>query len=199
MSTTAVFTSAKADQSNNAGVAPIPATTERGNALVTKIGHEGGQRKLHMVPPCSSVEELLGREKRHMAGAFRVFAKLGFADGASGHISLRGEPFNISLFLHLPMETSPSLSNADENKIQPGRTPSGSIHTHSILGQSRSLTLYMLMKTGIVYHRLRIESIPQASSSIRRSTRPGLISTLHVIVMLRTVEHGLHLGRRSIC
>jgi hypothetical protein len=26
-----------------------------------------------------------------MAGAFRVFARLGFADGGSGHISLRGE------------------------------------------------------------------------------------------------------------
>lgn len=26
-----------------------------------------------------------------MAGAFRIFAKLGFADGGSGHISLRGE------------------------------------------------------------------------------------------------------------
>lgn len=25
-----------------------------------------------------------------MAGAFRIFAKLGYADGASGHISLRG-------------------------------------------------------------------------------------------------------------
>lgn len=27
--------------------------------------------------------------KEHMAGAFRIFAKLGFADGAGGHISLR--------------------------------------------------------------------------------------------------------------
>jgi len=26
-----------------------------------------------------------------MAGAFRIFAKLGFADGGSGHISLRGQ------------------------------------------------------------------------------------------------------------
>ena len=28
-----------------------------------------------------------------MAGAFRVFAKMGFADGGSGHISLRGNTF----------------------------------------------------------------------------------------------------------
>lgn len=33
-----------------------------------------------------------------MAGAFRIFAKLGFADGSSGHISLRGRLFmNYSL------------------------------------------------------------------------------------------------------
>lgn len=29
-------------------------------------------------------------EKGQMAAAFRIFAQLGFADGASGHISLRG-------------------------------------------------------------------------------------------------------------
>lgn len=28
--------------------------------------------------------------KQHMAGAFRIFAKLGYADGGAGHISLRG-------------------------------------------------------------------------------------------------------------
>ncbi|KAG5290999.1 hypothetical protein I7I50_00924 [Histoplasma capsulatum G186AR] len=32
-----------------------------------------------------------------MAGAFRIFAKLGFADGASGHISLR-DPVNPNYF-----------------------------------------------------------------------------------------------------
>jgi hypothetical protein len=30
-----------------------------------------------------------------MAGAFRVFARLGFADGGSGHISLRGTHIQI--------------------------------------------------------------------------------------------------------
>lgn len=63
---------------------------ETQSALVTKVGPDSGPRRLHMIPACSSLEELLDREKRHMAGAFRIFAKLGFADGASGHISLRG-------------------------------------------------------------------------------------------------------------
>lgn len=35
--------------------------------------------------------------KEHMAAAFRVFAKLGYSDAASGHISLR-DPVNPSHF-----------------------------------------------------------------------------------------------------
>jgi ribulose-5-phosphate 4-epimerase/fuculose-1-phosphate aldolase len=46
--------------------------------------------RLNAISKVSSVEELLRREKEHMAAAFRIFAKMGFADGASGHISLRG-------------------------------------------------------------------------------------------------------------
>lgn len=33
-----------------------------------------------------------------MAAAFRIFAKLGFADGGSGHISVRGAPFFYGLY-----------------------------------------------------------------------------------------------------
>lgn len=36
-----------------------------------------------------------------MAAAFRIFAKLGFADGSSGHISLRGSDGHLSLYLSL--------------------------------------------------------------------------------------------------
>lgn len=32
-----------------------------------------------------------------MTGAFRLFSKLGFADGASGHISLRGMSSHVSV------------------------------------------------------------------------------------------------------
>lgn len=69
----------------------LSTNTDKQNALVTKVGHDGGPRRLHLIPTCSSLKELLEREKRHMAAAFRIFAKLGFADGASGHISLRGK------------------------------------------------------------------------------------------------------------
>ncbi|OAX81075.1 hypothetical protein ACJ72_04588 [Emergomyces africanus] len=44
---------------------------------------------LHDIPTFESKEQEQKWAKNHMAGAFRIFAKLGFADGASGHISLR--------------------------------------------------------------------------------------------------------------
>ncbi|OBT38989.1 hypothetical protein VE00_10359 [Pseudogymnoascus sp. WSF 3629] len=50
---------------------------------------DGTMVRLNDISKVSSVEELLRREKEHMAAAFRIFAKMGFADGASGHISLR--------------------------------------------------------------------------------------------------------------
>ena len=42
-----------------------------------------------------------------MAGAFRVFAKLGFADGGSGHISLRGKPLGHIRTLSRPKDLKP--------------------------------------------------------------------------------------------
>ena len=89
--TTTTTLSPKVRASNNE-----PPSQSKGtqSALVTKVGHEGGPRKLHLIPTCSTPAELLHREKRHMAAAFRIFAKLGFGDGASGHISLRGEPLS---------------------------------------------------------------------------------------------------------
>lgn len=52
---------------------------------------QGGQRsRLHRIPwPATAVEQQKW-QLEHMACAFRLFAKLGFADGSSGHISLRG-------------------------------------------------------------------------------------------------------------
>ncbi|CAI6091343.1 unnamed protein product [Clonostachys chloroleuca] len=48
-----------------------------------------GPLRLHTVPTFTDKHEERRWAKQHMAGAFRVFAKLGYADGASGHISLR--------------------------------------------------------------------------------------------------------------
>lgn len=46
--------------------------------------------RLHEVPTFQDKYEERRWAKGQMAAAFRIFAKLGFADGASGHISLRG-------------------------------------------------------------------------------------------------------------
>lgn len=62
----------------------------RTSALNTEKNANGQVKRLHHIPrPATKEAErewLLGQ----MAAAFRIFAKLGFADGSSGHISLRG-------------------------------------------------------------------------------------------------------------
>ncbi|KAJ6036568.1 hypothetical protein N7540_000847 [Penicillium herquei] len=64
-------------------------TDTRSSALNTKHNGDGEVKRLHHIPRPTTKEAerkwLLGQ----MAAAFRIFAKLGFADGSSGHISLR--------------------------------------------------------------------------------------------------------------
>jgi hypothetical protein len=78
--------------------APLKPVTE--SALNTDISSEGNPKRLHRIPTFASRLEEQGWQKEQMAAAFRIFAKLGFADGASGHISLRGRshlrPINVS-------------------------------------------------------------------------------------------------------
>ncbi|ETS74073.1 hypothetical protein PFICI_13939 [Pestalotiopsis fici W106-1] len=54
-------------------------------------------RALHHIPRPESLEAQRQWQLEQMAGAFRIFAKLGFADGGSGHISLR-DPINPNTF-----------------------------------------------------------------------------------------------------
>ncbi|KAH7357972.1 class II aldolase/adducin N-terminal [Plectosphaerella cucumerina] len=65
-----------------------PRYASTGSVLNTAI--DGSKPiRLHEVPTFSDKHEERLWAKEHMAGAFRIFAKLGYADGASGHISLR--------------------------------------------------------------------------------------------------------------
>ncbi|EXJ82087.1 L-fuculose-phosphate aldolase [Capronia coronata CBS 617.96] len=52
---------------------------------------------LHVIPSFTDKEAERTWAKQHMAAAFRTFARLGWADGASGHISLR-DPVNPDWF-----------------------------------------------------------------------------------------------------
>lgn len=51
---------------------------------------ENKLKKASKLPVFSDVYEERKWAKAQMAGAFRVFAKLGYADGVAGHVSLRG-------------------------------------------------------------------------------------------------------------
>ncbi|KAI1394600.1 class 2 aldolase adducin domain-containing protein [Hypoxylon fuscum] len=46
-------------------------------------------RRIHHIPRPEGLEAQRRWQLEQMAGAFRIFARLGFADGSSGHISLR--------------------------------------------------------------------------------------------------------------
>ncbi|KAF9878830.1 class II aldolase adducin domain-containing protein [Colletotrichum karsti] len=64
--------------------APAPASAlDSGNAASGKV------KRLHQIPVPESKEAARKWQLEQMAAAFRIFAKLGFSDGSSGHISLR--------------------------------------------------------------------------------------------------------------
>lgn len=68
---------------------PVHNNDNDGSVLNTSLDGATPVR-LHEVPHFDDKHEERRWAKGHMAAAFRIFAKLGFADGASGHISLRG-------------------------------------------------------------------------------------------------------------
>ncbi|KAI1640829.1 putative aldolase [Biscogniauxia mediterranea] len=71
-------------------VQPSPASSG-GDASIngTPKKPRGDTKRLHHIPRPESLEAQRKWQLEQMAGAFRIFAKLGFADGGSGHISLR--------------------------------------------------------------------------------------------------------------
>ncbi|KAJ5612565.1 class ii aldolase and adducin domain-containing protein [Penicillium lagena] len=70
-------------------LAPLAKTKVTGQALNISRPGTGEVKRLHHIPRPASPLEWRKWQLEQMAGAFRIFAKLGFADGGSGHISLR--------------------------------------------------------------------------------------------------------------
>ncbi|KAJ0298301.1 hypothetical protein COL5a_002844 [Colletotrichum fioriniae] len=66
-----------------------PAPTPLGSALDSGKAGSGKIKRLHQIPVPESKEAARKWQLEQMAAAFRIFAKLGFSDGSSGHISLR--------------------------------------------------------------------------------------------------------------
>lgn len=54
-------------------------------------GTRNGTLKLRGIPTFSDPLEQRKWMKEHMAAAFRYFGKLGYGEGVSGHISMRGK------------------------------------------------------------------------------------------------------------
>ncbi|KAK2758875.1 class II aldolase adducin domain-containing protein [Colletotrichum kahawae] len=63
--------------------APAPASALDSGKSTGKV------KRLHQIPVPESKEAARQWQLEQMAAAFRIFAKLGFSDGSSGHISLR--------------------------------------------------------------------------------------------------------------
>lgn len=60
------------------------------SSLNVSTDKDGKVKRLQKIPQFSTKEATRQWQLEQMAGAFRVFARLGYADGSSGHISLRG-------------------------------------------------------------------------------------------------------------
>jgi hypothetical protein len=60
---------------------------------ITSSTPAASKRSRYHVPWPETKEAERRWQLEQMAGAFRFFAKLGYADGASGHISYRGQQF----------------------------------------------------------------------------------------------------------
>lgn len=69
-----------------------PITTSRPMDTLT-IGDRGGTIHMPVIPTFSNAIDEREWCLEHMAGAFRVFGKFNFGEGAAGHISLR-DPVN---------------------------------------------------------------------------------------------------------
>lgn len=62
-------------------------------------GNRSGTLKLRGIPSFADPREQRRWMKEHMAAAFRFFGKKGYAEGISGHISMRGMHAHVPLNL----------------------------------------------------------------------------------------------------
>ncbi|CZR48382.1 hypothetical protein LB506_009361 [Fusarium annulatum] len=88
--------------------------------LNTAKAQDGKVKRIHKIPEFPTKEATRQWQLGQMAAAFRVFAKLGYADGSSGHISLRdpveSETFWINPYgVHFGLLTVSDMVHIDEN------------------------------------------------------------------------------------
>ncbi|KAK5163152.1 uncharacterized protein LTR77_010936 [Saxophila tyrrhenica] len=110
MSTSTITTTAAPAAPLQLSTAPKPAVN---NALNWDVSDGTAPSSLHVVPKFEDKYEERKWAKQHMAAAFRTFARLGWADGASGHISLR-DPVHPELFWINPYAKHFALMKASD-------------------------------------------------------------------------------------
>lgn len=69
---------------------PLPSAAHDASFQGLARGGRNGTLKLRGIPTFSNLQEKRKWMKEHMAAAFRYFGKLGYGEGVSGHISMRG-------------------------------------------------------------------------------------------------------------
>lgn len=70
---------------------PLPPAANDASFQGLARGGRNGTLKLRGIPTFSDLTEKRKWMKEHMAAAFRYFGKLGYGEGVSGHISMRGK------------------------------------------------------------------------------------------------------------
>lgn len=89
MSTTATETTTQATGTSGPLAAAALSNSQAWQGLAS--GDRSGKLKLRGIPTFADPSAKRQWMKEHMAAAFRFFAKNGYAEGISGHISMRGE------------------------------------------------------------------------------------------------------------
>jgi len=102
MSTSTATTTQRAERSVLlAAEQQVPSAFNDANFQSLARGNRNGTLKLRGIPTFSDPLEKRKWMKEHMAAAFRYFGKLGYGEGVSGHISMRG----------MSMHNGPSIIN----------------------------------------------------------------------------------------
>ncbi|KAJ9133377.1 Class II aldolase/adducin N-terminal [Pleurostoma richardsiae] len=136
--------SATADLVSFSPVSP-PAKTQDVDAMAG-MAHRG--KALPGIPKFSSAAAKRQWQLEHMAGAFRVFAREGYSEGISGHISVRDPEFEDRFWInplgkHFGMMQASDMICVDLNGDVVGGNTAGSINAagfqiHSAVHRSRS-------------------------------------------------------------
>lgn len=99
------------------GIAPevVEPSTSRGYVLGERGSHNIAKGLAHPypIPRFEDKEEERVWAKQHMAGAFRVFARKGYTEGAAGHISIR-DPVDTNTFWINPLAKHFGLIKASD-------------------------------------------------------------------------------------